>query len=100
VVPTSPACWPASRADRPLESINGAFVIQPEKFIILGTVYPAADVMRQVKFPSTRYPLPALPAHLAYTGISVLPGGLRVSVSGTDVTLGTSMFGAGSCAKA
>jgi LmeA-like phospholipid-binding len=82
------------------EISGGAFVIQPEKFIILGTVYPAADVMRQVKFPSTRYPLPVLPAHLAYTGISVLPGGLRVSVSGTDVTLGKSMFGTGSCKAA
>jgi hypothetical protein len=82
------------------EISGGAFVIQPEKFIILGTVYPATDVMRQVTFPSTRYPLPALPAHLAYTGISVLPGGLRVSVSGTDVTLGTSMFGTGSCPTA
>jgi hypothetical protein len=63
-------------------------------------VYPAADVLRQVTFPSIRYQLPALPAHLAYTGISVLPGGLRVSVTGTEVTLGKSMFGTGSCAKA
>ena len=42
------------------EISGGALVIQPEKFIILGTVYPAADVIRQVTFPSTRYPLPAL----------------------------------------
>ena len=82
------------------EITGGAFVIQPEKFIILGTVYSAGDVMRQVEFPSTRYPLPALPAHLTYTGISVLPDGLRVSVRGTDVTLGTSMFAAASCKTA
>jgi len=79
------------------EITGGAFVIHPEKFIILGTVYSATSVMRQIKFPSTRYQLPALPAHMAYTGISVLPGGLRVSVSGKNVTLSKSMFGAGSC---
>jgi hypothetical protein len=37
---------------------------------------------------------------MAYTGISVLPGGLRVSVSGKNVTLSKSMFGAGSCKTA
>jgi hypothetical protein len=79
------------------EITGGAFVIRPEKFIILGTVYPAADVLRQVTFPSTRYRLPALPAHMAYTGISVLPGGLRVSVTGRNVTLGKNMLGTGSC---
>jgi hypothetical protein len=63
-------------------------------------VYPAADVMREVKFPSTRYQLPALPAHLAYTGISVLPGGLRVSVSGRNVTLGKNTFGTSNCKTA
>ncbi|HEY9241166.1 MAG TPA: LmeA family phospholipid-binding protein, partial [Streptosporangiaceae bacterium] len=80
------------------EIMGGALVIHPAKFIILGTVYPARDVMRQVTFPSTRYPLPALPAHLAYTGISVLPSGLRVSVSGQNVTLGKTMFGTARCA--
>jgi hypothetical protein len=82
------------------EITGGAFVIHPEKFIILGTVYSATDVMSQVKFPSTRYPLPALPAHMAYTGIGVLPGGLRVSVSGKNVTLGKSMLGNSSCETA
>jgi hypothetical protein len=82
------------------EITGGAFVIHPEKFIILGTVYSATNVMRQIKFPSTRYQLPTLPAHMAYTGISVLPGGLRVSVSGKNVTLSKSMFGADSCKTA
>ncbi len=36
----------------------------------------------------------------AVSGISVLPGGLRVSVRGTDVTLGKSMSGSGSCTTA
>lgn len=80
------------------EISGGALVIQPEKFLILGTVYPATDVMSQVKFPSTRYALPALPAHMAYTGISVLPDGLRVGVSGTNVTVDRkSLFGSSSC---
>jgi hypothetical protein len=80
------------------EISGGALVIQPEKFLILGTVYPATDVMSQVKFPSTRYALPALPAHMAYTGISVLPDGLRVGVSGTNVTVDRkSLFGGSSC---
>lgn len=79
------------------EIMGGALVIHPARFIILGTVYPASDVMRQVKFPSTRYQLPALPAHLAYTGISVLPTGLRISVSGQNVTLGKTMFGTARC---
>lgn len=82
------------------EIVGSALVIQPQKFIILGTVYPASDVMRQVKFPSTRYPLPALPAHLAYTGISVRPAGLRVSVTGQNVTLGKTMFSSTTCKKA
>ncbi len=82
------------------EITDGALVIHPEKFIVLGTVYSATDVMSQVKFPSIRYPLPALPAHMAYTGIGVLPGGLRVSASGKNVTLGKSMFGNSSCKTA
>lgn len=63
-------------------------------------MYSAAAVLRQVRFPSTRYELPALPAHMAYTGIGVLPGGLRVTVTGKNVTVGKSMFGDSSCKTA
>jgi LmeA-like phospholipid-binding len=82
------------------EITGGAFVLHPQKFIILGTVYSATDVMSQVKFPSTRYPLPALPAHMAYTGIGVLPGGLRLSVGGKNVTFGQRMLGSSRCKTA
>jgi hypothetical protein len=74
---------------------GGAVVIQPVKFVILGTVFTATDVMSQVKIPGTRYPLPALPAHMAYTGIGVAAGGLLVTVSGTNVILTKGMFGSG-----
>jgi hypothetical protein len=80
------------------EISGSSLVIQPEKFLILGTAYPASDVMSQVKFPSTRYALPALPAHMSYTTVSVLPDGLRVGVSGTNVTVDRkSLFGSSSC---
>ena len=62
-----------------------------------GIVRPGAG---EAYVEETRRQLPTLPAHMAYTGISVLPGGLRVSVSGKNVTLSKSMFGAGSCKTA
>jgi hypothetical protein len=72
---------------------EGALVIQPEKFIILGTVFSAGDVMSQVKIPGTRYSLPALPARMTYTGVDVVPSGLLVTVAGQNVTLTKNMFG-------
>jgi hypothetical protein len=71
---------------------GSAFVIQPERFIILQTVFTAADVMSQIAFPSTRRALPPLPAHMGYNSIDVLPGGLRIHVSGSNVTVSKSMF--------
>lgn len=72
---------------------DGALVLQPEQFVILGTVFSAGDVMSQVKIPGTRYPLPVLPAHMAYTGVDVLPGDLLVKLAGSNVTLTKNMFG-------
>jgi LmeA-like phospholipid-binding len=73
---------------------DGAFVIQPQRFIILDTVFTAADVMSQIKFPSTSHPLPPLPAGMTYTGITVQPTGLLITITGTNVTVSKSMFGA------
>ena len=72
---------------------GGTLVLQPQRFIILGTVFSASDVMSQIKIPGLRDPLPALPAHMAYTGIDVLPDGLLLNVSGESVTLTKNMFG-------
>lgn len=72
---------------------GGVLVLQPERFIILDTVFSARDVMSQVKVSGTRYSLPKLPAHLTYTGISVLNHALLLKVSGEHVTLTKNMFG-------
>jgi hypothetical protein len=71
----------------------GTLVLQPQRFIILGTVFSASDVMSQIKIPGLRYRLPALPAHMAYTGVDVLRDGLRLKVTGENVTLTKNMFG-------
>jgi hypothetical protein len=74
---------------------GGALVLQPQRFIILGSVFSASDVMSQIKVPGLRYSLPALPAHMAYTGVDVLRDGLLLNVAGENVTLTKDMFGSG-----
>jgi hypothetical protein len=71
----------------------GTLVLQPQRFIILGTVFSASDVMSQIKIPGLHYSLPALPAHMAYTSVDVLRNGLRLKVTGENVTLTKNMFG-------
>jgi LmeA-like phospholipid-binding len=72
---------------------DGTLVLQPQRFIILGTVFSASDVMSQIKIPGLRYSLPALPAHIAYTSVDVLPDGLLLKIAGENVTLTRNMFG-------
>jgi LmeA-like phospholipid-binding len=72
---------------------GGTLVLRPERFIILGTVFSASDVMSQIKIPGLRYSLPALPAHMAYTGVDVLSDGLLLEITGKNVTLTKNMFG-------
>ncbi|HEY6798261.1 MAG TPA: LmeA family phospholipid-binding protein [Kineosporiaceae bacterium] len=71
---------------------DGQLRVDPQRFVILKTLFPAQTVLGQVTLPATRYPLQALPAHLSYTGVEVLPDALRLRVSGKDVNLTKGMF--------
>jgi hypothetical protein len=59
--------------------------------------FPAKDVLAEVKTSVTSYPLQRLPAHLAYTGVEVLPQGLRINLSGRNVDLERGMLTGAGC---
>jgi hypothetical protein len=92
------AAVPITVVSRP--SIAGsALTILPERMELLGTTFPASAVARDVKsFKPTVTPLQALPSGLHYAGVEVAPQGLRLTISGRDVTLGgNSLTGAPTC---
>jgi hypothetical protein len=70
--------------------------LSPRRIRMFGVLFPAGDVLAQVKADSTEYPLQALPAGLSYGAVDVLPDGLRLHVSGKDATLTKGTLG-GSC---
>ena len=71
--------------------------IAAEQIEMFGTRFPAASVLAEVKTQQTAYPLQSLPANLAYQGVQVLPDGLRISLSGKDVTLARGALAGGTC---
>jgi len=71
--------------------------IAPEQIEMFGTRFPAASVLAKVKTQQTAYPLQSLPANLTYRGVQVLPDGLRISLSGKDVTLAKGSLTGGTC---
>lgn len=66
----------------------------PQRIAMFGTQFPAADMLSRIEAPSTTRTLQPLPAGLAYVGADVLPTGLRIRVTGKDVSLSpTAMAG-------
>jgi hypothetical protein len=66
----------------------------PQRIAFFGAQFPAALVLSQIKTPDTARTLQQLPAGLAYAGVDVLPTGLRIRVSGKNVSLSkTAMTG-------
>ncbi|GAA4691442.1 LmeA family phospholipid-binding protein [Phytohabitans rumicis] len=61
--------------------------IAPQQIEMFGFLFPADNVLSQVRARETSYPLQALPANLEYRAVEVLPEGLRITLSGKDVTL-------------
>jgi hypothetical protein len=80
--------------------VGNTLDLAPQSIQVFGALFPAADVLSQIKVPDTRYPLQALAPGLAYTGVEVLPSGLRLLVNGKDVPLSTSLMGGTGCAPA
>jgi hypothetical protein len=61
--------------------------IAPAQVEMFGARFPAANVLAQVKGQQTTFPLQELSAGLAYRGVEVLDGGLRIRLDGRDVTM-------------
>jgi LmeA-like phospholipid-binding len=89
--PTSAGPLPIVMLARP-EIVGTELRVQPQRFLILNTLFPAQMVQKEVTLPATRFPLQALPAHLSYTGVDVLPDALRLRFSGQDVALTKGAF--------
>jgi hypothetical protein len=79
-------------------TISGSSLdLAPQQIQVLGVAFPAQDVLSVIKTDLTTYPLQALPKNLAYRGVEVLPDGLRIAVSGRNVTLTKGTLGGASC---
>ncbi|MEV6303499.1 DUF2993 domain-containing protein [Actinoplanes sp. NPDC051861] len=61
--------------------------ISPDRIDMFGVRFPAANVLAEVAPQQTTQALRELPPGLAYTGVEVLPDGLRIRLTGRDVTL-------------
>lgn len=67
--------------------------IAPQQIAMFGALFRAADVFAEVRAQSSAYALQALPANLHYRDVQVVPDGLRLHLTGTDVTLGKGLLG-------
>lgn len=76
---------------------DNALVLAPQTIQMFDTLFPAADVLSEIKTHPTTFPLQVLPDNLSYTGVEVLTDGLRVTVSGTDVALSKGLMGGMGC---
>jgi len=61
--------------------------ISPDQIEMFGVRFPAVNVLAQVAPQETTYALQKLPEGLTYAGVEVLPDGLRIRLTGQDVTL-------------
>lgn len=61
--------------------------ISPDRVEMFGVRFPAANVLAEVSPQQTTYALQKLPPGLTYAGAEVLPIGLRIRLTGRDVTL-------------
>lgn len=81
--------------------VGSTLDVSPESIQMFGALFPAADVLAEMKLPSTAYPLQALTPGLRYSGVEVLPTGLRILVTGTNVPLSTGgLLGGAGCRPA
>lgn len=71
--------------------------IAPAQIEMFGSLFPAGDVLGQVKAQQTAYPLQALASGLAYTGVEVQASGLLIHVSGRNVDLPRGSLTGGGC---
>jgi hypothetical protein len=72
--------------------------IAPSEIEMFGSRFPASEVLAEVKGQQTAYPLQALPTGLAYAaGVSVLPAGLLIHVTGHDADLPRGSLTGGGC---
>ncbi|TMM35549.1 MAG: DUF2993 domain-containing protein [Actinobacteria bacterium] len=71
--------------------------LTPHEIRMFGLPFPAKDVLAEVRTSVSRYPLQPLPAHLAYTGVEVLPQALRISLSGRDIDFARGMLAGTGC---
>ncbi|MET3424557.1 hypothetical protein BJ973_003769 [Actinoplanes tereljensis] len=61
--------------------------ISPDQIEMFGVRFPATNVLAQVAPQETTYDLQKLPPGLTYAGVEVLPDGLRIRLTGENVTL-------------
>ena len=71
--------------------------LSPQQIRTFGVLLPAQNVLAEVEAGTTKYPLQALPAGLAYGAVDVQPDGLLLHVSGKDATLSKGMLGGAGC---
>ncbi|MFD0523429.1 LmeA family phospholipid-binding protein [Paractinoplanes durhamensis] len=69
--------------------------ITPQKIAMFDTLFPAADVFAELKPSNTAYDLQALPTNLHYKNVELVPTGIRLNLTGKDVTMGKDLLGAG-----
>ncbi|MEJ3749003.1 DUF2993 domain-containing protein [Actinomycetes bacterium KLBMP 9797] len=71
--------------------------IAPQQIEVFGILFPARNVLAQVRARDTSYPLQALPSGLTYQNVEVVPEGLKITLSGTNVTLQKGQLTGKSC---
>jgi hypothetical protein len=71
--------------------------LSPQQIRMFGVLFPAGDVLAQVKADNTKYPLQVLPLGLSYGAVEVQPDGLLLHVSGRNANLSKETLGGGGC---
>jgi hypothetical protein len=71
--------------------------ISPDQIEMFGVRFPAANVLAEVGPQETTQALQKLLAGLTYAGVEVLPAGLRIRLTGQDVTLRRGALTGGTC---
>ncbi|MEU4240766.1 LmeA family phospholipid-binding protein [Actinoplanes sp. NPDC026619] len=66
---------------------DSALDISPDQIEMFGVRFPAVNVLAEVAPQETTYALQKLPEGLTYGGVEVLPDGLRIRLTGQDVTM-------------